>query len=109
MSLVTTRRVADSAHGDKLLGGGRVDGHTVVEVRLGGPHLDRHPKPLQHLVSTHPNHVQTHNLCQGDVCWMISGGGDGGEGLQLVYGNLCIHRHIDSRDLIFTNAPPCIN
>ena len=49
-------------HGDKLLTGCWMDGHAVIKVRLGGPHLDGHPEALQHLVAAAAHHVEPHHL-----------------------------------------------
>ena len=40
----------------------RVDGHTAVEVGLGGAHLHRDTEALQHLVAGHANQVHAHHL-----------------------------------------------
>ena len=50
------------AHCDKLFGRCWMDGHSVVEVSLGGTHLDSHCKSLQHFVTAQTNHVNSNNL-----------------------------------------------
>ncbi|CAN8032142.1 unnamed protein product, partial [Ixodes persulcatus] len=49
-------------HRNQLFGGRRVDGDAVVELGLGGAHLDGHPKPLQDLVCAVADHVQPHHF-----------------------------------------------
>ena len=39
-----------------------MNGHTVVKVSLGGPHLDGHPEALEHLVTAPAHHVEPHHL-----------------------------------------------
>lgn len=53
---------AASAQCHQLLSRSGVDGDSVVQVGLGGPHLDGHSKALQHFVAAQPLHVQSHHL-----------------------------------------------
>lgn len=49
-------------HCNKLLGGGGVNGDSLVKVCFGSTHFNGHSKALQHLVATQALHVQTHHL-----------------------------------------------
>mmetsp|Transcript_13698 Transcript_13698/g.20158 ORF Transcript_13698/g.20158 Transcript_13698/m.20158 type:complete len:382 (+) Transcript_13698:71-1216(+) len=45
----------------KLLSSCGVDGNAAIQIRLGATHLHGDPKPLQHLVSSHPEKVHPHH------------------------------------------------
>src|SRR3546814_962770 len=50
-------RLQRLAHGDELLGGGRMDADGGVELRLGGPAFQRDRDALKNLARIRPNHV----------------------------------------------------
>lgn len=52
--------------GDEFLGGGGVDGHALVQVRLRAAHLEHGRKALQHLVAAHADHMDAHYLLAGE-------------------------------------------
>ena len=68
---------AGRAHGDKLLGRGRMDPHRAVQLRLGDAHLDAHRESLHDLGGMVADHVHADHLGGGENQWRgsVSGGG----------------------------------
>lgn len=64
-SLPVRAIVTKSSHGNELFCGGRVDSDSVVEIFLGRAHLHGDCEPLQDLVHSETDAVNTDNLLFG--------------------------------------------